>query len=365
MSQQYILRVPVCSPFWDGDEKYAAIENDAALLEYLADKLPVPRLKAFCATNDNTLGTPYTVQTQLPGNSLNEIYGGLDQSEKFEIMDQFVELLVKVEAIRFPTAGTFTAPPASMVNGPYAAGEPTITIFNEGDEEFVKEPRCVQDRAGPDIKTLLRSHIDGLILKEQKADSPELTVPPLEFLSVMVDELDHEGGFKGQPYPIVLHHWDLEPRNLMVARIGGQWKITGVIDWDDTVAIPRPLARKPPSWIWDFDFEEFTGYLDTDHNPNWDLSDEQKVLKARFDAKAAAALEGYLEDAYEHGRWLRRVWTFVRGGLHNVWYLEIVKNLEEDWSARPKTMAIPRWTPTILVQKLLGWVSHLNPAMRL
>ncbi|KAL9581342.1 MAG: hypothetical protein Q9203_005931, partial [Teloschistes exilis] len=78
----------------------------------------------------------------------------------------------------------------------------------------------------------------------------------------MLDDLGTEGVvFRTRNSPIVLHHWDLEPRNLIVSNAKtdddnnnnnphGAWKITGLIDWDDALALPLLLARPPPRWLW-------------------------------------------------------------------------------------------------------------------
>lgn len=219
--EQYILRVPVCPNFRETDQKCVAVENDVAILGFLVDKLPVPRVTAYSATKENPLNAPFTVQTRLAGQSL-----------------------------------------------------------------------------------------------------------------------------------------DLEARNIMVEKRSGRWKISGVIDWDDALALPRPLARKPPAWIWDFDPDGFTGYLDNDHHPNADLSDENRALKSHFDATAAAALPAYLEDAYGRGRWLRRIWTFARSGADDMWYIELIKQLPRDWATRPKPVVPQPEKPNGLWEKWLHWVLH-------
>ena len=338
--EQYMLRVPVCPDFRETDQKCVAIQDDVAILGFLVDKLPVPRVKAYSATRENPLSAPFTIQTRLPGQSLDQIYGDLAHEDKLEIIDWFVELLAKLESVTFATAGTLTAssPLPAAMQDPFPTAAPLVTIFNEGDAEFVNQPKALEDRTGPDLKSFLVSHLDGWIQKELKDEGEEesFTLPSLRQLLEMIDELDHEKAFKDGPYPVILHHWDLEARNIMVEKSNGSWTISGVIDWDDALALPRPLARKPPGWLWDFDPEGFTGYLDNDHHPNEDLSDENLALKSYFDATAAAALPGYLEDAYGRGRWLRRIWTFARSGADNMWYVELIKQLPRDWAARPK-----------------------------
>ena len=354
--QQYILRVPVCPEnFRENDEKYAAIINDASLLGFLADKLPVPRVRAYSATRENALNEPFTVQTRLPGQSIAHVYEDLGYADKLAIVDLFVEFLAKLESITFAMAGTFVAPSdlSNNMNDFRSTIAPSIKIFDEGDEEFIKTLKCLDDRAGPDVKALLRSHLDGWIAKELKEQREQeelpaeerfesITIAPLRRQLAMLDALDHECAFKDGPFPIVLHHWDLEPRNIMVEKVEGSWKLCGIIDWDNAIALPRPLARKPPSWIWDFNPEEFAGYMDIDHHPNSSpdpnhkLSDENMALKVYFEAKTATVLPSYLEDAYGRGRWLRRIWRFARHEVCNSWYLELMDLLEKDWNARSK-----------------------------
>ena len=363
--EKYVLRVPTFPKFRDG--KWEAIENDASLLAYLQDKLPVPRVTAYSTIQDNALNAPYSVQTMIPGQRLDEIYDDLSRAEKLEIIDLYVGLLVRIESVKFDRAGTFVASTALpvTVRDFEATSAPSVSIFNEGDEQVTKDSKTIQDRAGPDLKNLLLSHIDGWILSDANTDDCPFTLPGYKDLLAIVRDLDHEGAFNGGPCPVVLNHWDLEPRNIMVEKIEGAWNISGIIDWDDALALPRPLARKAPDWIWDFEPQEFTGFLDSDHHPNPNLTDEGIALKAYFDAQAAKALEGYLEDAYGRGRWFRRIWTFARhGNSGNSWYLDLIKQMPDDWATRPK----PAVAPPKKVKKpwkiTFKWLTHLVRTLR-
>ncbi|KAL8725981.1 MAG: hypothetical protein Q9166_007016 [cf. Caloplaca sp. 2 TL-2023] len=367
--ERYVLRVPQLPEFREIDGKCEAIENDAAVLGFLNGKLPVPRVKVFGSSNKNALEQPYTIQSRLPGMSLNEVYDDLSYEEKAGIVDQFVELLAKVESVHFETAGSFAASSLEPSDDEdVTAPDLIIECFDEGDDKFVKGSSVAQDRAGTDLKLLFQSHINGWIAQEVKKDE-SFSIDSLRFFLAMIEELDKEGAFKNASYPIVLHHWDLEPRNIMVENISGVWEITGLIDWDDAVALPRPLARRAPDWIWDFDNEGFTGYLNNDHHPKPDhkLSTENLALKAHFDAKAAAVLDGYLEDAYGYGLWLRRIWTFAREGVNSIWYIDLAKELEEDWNARPKPelLSMPKKVSRGLLEEARDWFFSLELVLRM
>lgn len=192
--EQYVLRVPVSAEFRETDEKCVAIESNVAILGFLVDKLPVPRVKAYSATKENALNAPFTVQTRLPGRSLDQIYGELDHKDKLEIVDRFVELLARLESVTFATAGTLTTSsplPAAMSDfSPTAA--PLAAIFDDGDADFVKEPKVLQDPAGPDVRSFLVSQLNGWIQKEinDEGEQESLTLPSLRQLLVIIDEMD-------------------------------------------------------------------------------------------------------------------------------------------------------------------------------
>ncbi|KAI4277760.1 MAG: hypothetical protein LQ337_001517 [Flavoplaca oasis] len=329
---KYILRVPVDPEYREDDGVCEAILNDAAILGYLADKLPVPRVAAYSATAENALEEPYTLQTRLPGTSLNHVYEDLDTEAKCAIIDQYVELMSQVEAVTFATAGKFMASALEPVstNKFLPLEEPEITFFNLGDEDFVVKHETEADRAGSDVKALLVSHIDGWLETERKHEEKynEDTgrVPYYNKMKAILETMEVK------PQPIVLHHWDLEARNIMVTSTPDGYKITGIIDWDDALASPRMLARRAPDWVWDLHHEDFTGYKDTDFHPNLNLSEEGLALKAHFDEKARSVLgEQYLGDAYGAGSLLRRIWYLVQELLHNVSDFELMKDLCEEW----------------------------------
>ena len=365
-SEHYVIRIPVL-PDLDDDEKCEAIENDAVLLEYLADKLPVPGVRTYDSTKANVLHKPYSIQSRLSGVSLDQVWDDMSYAAKIEIVDQFVDLMGKVESVQFAAAGTFSAfsSRSDSANDATLTAAPAISFFDEGDEEFMQHPHVAYDRSGLDLKLLLISHIEGWIQKENKREK-SYSLRSLEFLLSMISDLDREGAFKSRHFPVILHHWDLEPRNIMVSKTADRnWKITGIIDWDSALAVPRPLARRAPDWIWDFNSVGFTGYLDNDHQPKPDseLSAENSALKEYFELKASAMLDGYAEDTYGNGRWLRRIWTFARSGVDSMWYIDLVKELERDWTARPKLAPSPTvsgaWPGNVL-----RWVLGIEVGLR-
>lgn len=343
-TEQYILRVAIDGFIRDSDGRHETMENDIVLLAYLKDRLPVPRIKAYSTTEDNVLHRAYTIQTRIPGESLAHLWKTMAYEDKYAIVDEFRDLLVKIESVKFATAGTFalSAPlPATATDYPHPA-DPAIRVFDALAETPLLDPDILRDRAGADVHALLTSHLDKWIRDERdrgQHDLPCSITPRFESLKAILQDMAAAGSFTDQPLPIVLHHWDLEPRNLLVSKSSGAWHITGIIDWDDALALPTPLARIPPRWIWHFPDEEpglSDGYLTDDQFRDPQLSEEDARLKMYWDTAIEEVLPGYAEDAYGRGRWLRRIWFFAREGAFRQWQWPFLDQIPEEWAGRLK-----------------------------
>ena len=198
-------------------------------------------------------------------------------------------------------------------------------------------------RDGSSIRSLFASHINELIEREvywKQDEYPESVTPIYRQVLTMLSEMEISGYFADGPHPITLHHWGLEPRNIMVSQdSGGNWKISGIIDWDDALAVPRPLGRQPPIWIWHFpeDDPSASKYYNDDqfmYQFSPEISADGKILKTYFDEKVDRLLPGYTKDAYGRGLWLRRIWSFVKGGVWSEYVRGFFEQLPKDWDAR-------------------------------
>ncbi|KAL8799661.1 MAG: hypothetical protein Q9182_005731 [Xanthomendoza sp. 2 TL-2023] len=121
--------------------------------------------KAYLADGSTIGGDSPDAPTTTPAGSSHQIpykpapgWGG-----KLAIIDQYVDLMAKLEVINFDTAGTFKASFLEPASTKYFAPvtTPEIIFFNKGEEEFVKDPLIKINRAGSDLKALLLSHLDG------------------------------------------------------------------------------------------------------------------------------------------------------------------------------------------------------------
>ena len=259
----------------------------------------------------------------------------MTHQEKLAIIDQVIHIMVRLESAKFPNAGNLkskanvTNPPT---NGDVGADDLVIELFDSRYpvDKPETDPSRLRERQGSDLQTLAQSLLNGWIERERKdeiirrefwgkdlicSDDESWNIPTFKRLLSMLQDLEEQSAFKDQPFPIVLYHWDLEPRNILVENESGSWKISGIIDWDEAEAVPRPLARRPPAWMWDFSEQPETGFLNSDQYPDPMLDAESQTLKDYFDRKVEEALPGYGEDAYGYGRWLRRMFPYCKLGL--------------------------------------------------
>ncbi|CZT47068.1 uncharacterized protein RSE6_07594 [Rhynchosporium secalis] len=117
-------------------------------------------------------------------------------------------------------------------------------------------------------------------------------------------------------------------------KTAGEWPVSGVLDWDDALAVPLVLYRVPPSWLW-LSEDERPPLLthDRDVKPWRDLTGDELLIKAHFDQLMARADSTYLEDAYGRGRWLRALARFGVYPFEDFWELDRYEPFVEAWNA--------------------------------
>ncbi|KAL7271520.1 hypothetical protein RUND412_005720, partial [Rhizina undulata] len=102
----------------------------------------------------------------------------------------------------------------------------------------------------------------------------------------------------------VLHHCNLEPRNILVDRQGDEktWISTGILNWDNVLSVPSVITGIPPVSLWRLsnDMSSWDDQADLP-TPNQDITEKGHALKLHFDRKMEKRLPGYNEDAYDTG----------------------------------------------------------------
>ena len=257
-----ILRIPFDeTEFSESNE----IADQVAVLRFLHKHgLRVPQVRTYDMTADNAIGSRYILQTRMPGAPLSDIYDDLSTEEKRQIVDQWVDLLVKIESIKFPMAGRLIAAvpskpcPNSNLQG--------IEIAGFGTTQFEGDHNAVETKPATSLMELLFGQFEAWKEHDQNLSmerGTSLLWAQIIEIAKEMDSLQLLGSVNDNEN--VLYHWDLEARNVLVEQRLGNWEITGVLDWDGALSVPPVLARKPPIWLWDFsdDPSDWDGDVDT------------------------------------------------------------------------------------------------------
>lgn len=326
-----ILRIPFDeTEFSESNE----IAGQVAVLRFLHKYgLPVPQVWTYDMTADNAIGSRYVLQTRMPGAPLSDIYDDLSTEEKRQIVDQWVDLLVKIESIKFPMAGRLVAAvpskpcPNSKLQG--------VEIVGFGTSQFEGDRNAVETKPATSLVDLLFSQFEAWKEHDQNPSTDrgtsKLWAQIIEIAKEM-DSLQLLGSVNDNEN--VLYHWDLASRNILVEQRLGNWEITAVLDWDGALSVPPVLARKPPIWLWDFsdDPSDWDGDVDIYIPEGPPCIDH--TLKEYFHEKIGKHLSTYIQDAYENGRWIRRLARFALYGFLTNEDCKRCDTFVRDWRAK-------------------------------
>lgn len=338
------------------------ILDEAVLYNLLEDSgISAPRTLAFDISRDNVLRLPYSIQTRLPGVTWIKVIDDMPLDSQLLLAEGLAEIMARLQTIQFDSSGRLMCDEQADTPLKLSLQTPIRAELKEKLETwgFPQGVGSLMDkaRAAPaqpvwdSLYDLLFYTVQDLLDRELQKVEPagpsEQLVRMYFKLQDMIQDMDRIGWFSEAdkaPSKSVLHHWDLEARNILVEQVDNNpsslWRITGVIDWDSPHALPPVLTMKPPIWLWDASDdselpEDVQEYYDNDfdwmpieyyqkENPQHFNADGVKV-RQRFEEAIVKALYSkqygekahakYLDDAYGRGRWLRRIWRFASEGL--------------------------------------------------
>lgn len=182
-----------------------AASVEAAVLKRLRRRVPVPNVVAFDPAPPD-LGRPLMLTDWLPGVSLDTVEDSLGPGAIAAIGQDLGAMLARVHAIAFDRAGFFA--PGLTVARPL---DPLADGWLGFMASCLGAP-LAQTRLGPDRTQALRMLMEHFH-------------PRLAWL---------------EPAARLIHS-DLNQKNILVAEERGQWRVTGILDWEFAFAGP-PLV---------------------------------------------------------------------------------------------------------------------------
>ena len=274
------------------------MERDVAILDGLAGNIGVPAPRVFFVDTEktNSLGAAYTIQTRLPGFTLEKIAG-----DKSTTMEQICSMVKQVTSI-VETLASITAPFPGLITSTHGKGIDE-TLCPSGIPimmfDFPFDTLPLTTLANPSPLTFMLALADQWSTWEV-AHLPSEDGNHASWMKVeaIIRALSHED-ILGSTFHLV--HGDLAARNIMGTVVDDSTiDVTGVVDWDFASFAPAFCAYRAPLCKWSGG---------TDDAERWCEPEELNAFKA-------AASPVYLKYAFSDEAVIaRKVWKVLREGM--------------------------------------------------
>jgi len=292
-----------------------AMKNLAATLLFLTPALAlVPRCLRMDTTSNNVLQHAYMIMSYLKGKSLDEVSRDVSLSEQIQACKKVAESLHGIRNITFTNAGPLVADPNDL-------DLVKIGRFEEYGEQLPE----LDEGAQPLLSSWLT------LLFSWRADRESENGWQLKFikeLQAILSQMFDLGYFTAYDRldTTVLSHSDLHGGNILLDQAqDGQWRVTGILDWEDARHVPKVLAAISLEWMWGDEIYAdgdlaflWTGDLDFVPQTNAaGISTRNKQLKQAIDEYMTSIDPTYMDIVYGRGRWIRRIAKYAMFGWHD------------------------------------------------
>lgn len=246
----------------------------------------------------------FILMERLKGVPVSSVYHTFSQSQKIDFARQFANLMVEI----------FDIPVPRVVGTVHSSGTETLAVHPFIEDQVIWPAADKKEEAKPtkdELPSLLiaASYFTNLFkymqCAKQLEDPPntyevrcyrKLLASVRHHLSAQPEALD--------PASVVFTHPDLSGRNVLVMPPdveGEPWSITGVVDWDECLALPPLAAFWCPSWLWNGaqdqsskalpDYKQWEYDVDPDDEPG---SQDSLAIKEAFIQIIETRYPGYM-----------------------------------------------------------------------
>ena len=330
-----ILRVPR----WGQGQLGRAV----ATLDYLRlhSSIPVAKVVAKDLSKENVLESPYMIQSRIPGTDLEILWTDINHSQRCTIAQELGCVTKCLLALEFPVTGHLESSSA----GAGTVESHTIFPFDlksaDGDPFKESEQQAPPSNGAHRQNQSTLDFFKGQIGRWRAVDVARgtrmvnRTVGLWDSMLKVIEDMNDLGFFQTNNH--CLCHVDLHPRNIMVEiQPNSTVKLTGILDWDESVVAPKFMACEPPGWLWGFDSDS----LPHGDVPSWpyEISGandtpstiEEQELKRVFEEQAGTE---YLKLAYEEEHRLSRgLFRIAVFGLTSSENYNAAERIISDWT---------------------------------
>jgi hypothetical protein len=285
--------------------------------------------------SDCPLSLPYILQTRIPGKSLAEALPEISFLQRKKFVRDVVDLLTEMDKIQFQRAGVLV-PAAISAESKGMVVVDSFDIPGVTDENLRAKIQAYPEQTTRDmLLTQLETWKLFWQYREKSDGEAELAMTYIDKLIETTREMERFVCLGDNVN--ILYHPGLTPQKIFVERKNGDWNISGILGWDETVSVPRIMAHRAPSWLWRCGAEEGWQMADEKYDCEIPASAESAEVKKLFEIEAESSIPRFLEYAYRpRYRMVRRLcWFAVWGVRFEEDILNVAKFLK-DWAEMKK-----------------------------
>lgn len=323
---KYILRIPRRER-----NNNTHLDREVAVLYYLEihASIPVPKTIAFDLDGINgcPIELPYVLQTHVTGIPLDQALNQMDFSEKKRFVSKIVDLYAKMDQIYFERSGVLVPASGSRIHRIVE-----VTAFDLGPES--EENDCYRTYPQATTYDMLLSQFECWKIVAGKKDQCVVLGYMDQFAAITI-QMREKGWLRDNKN--VLFHPDLSPYHIFVVRTEHKskvdWKISGIIDWDGALSVPRVMSNRVPTWLWRWGSEEGYDMSEEGGDGNNPVDRDCEALKHQFETEVSAILPKFLRHAYKQKyQLLRKLCRFAIWGLRWKEDLDKAKKFVDEWN---------------------------------
>jgi hypothetical protein len=300
----------------------------AITLEYLKRKLPYPVPMPVCydSSIDNALGQAYMLQNALLGQSLSQLWPGLNLEQRQGATRCIAEIVRDLHNVKHSCAGII-----SLRNTTHDLNADLIKL------EPIPMSRTANSSTSPfNVTTASPQTTHELLLsliERQRAHAEATSIPPFDniwtsFIAI-VNKL-HDMGVLPDKDKFYLYHADLQLRNLLFTTpTPNTVRLTGILNWDTALFAPKFMSTRPPFFLWTEDGADESAEMDALLESNdTELCGYKRIYEE-------VVHEKIMEDAYRlEYIFARRLWKFLVDGIRSGGDEYMAELLVEEWAEK-------------------------------
>ncbi|KAH7410486.1 kinase-like domain-containing protein [Phaeosphaeria sp. MPI-PUGE-AT-0046c] len=243
-----------------------AVASEVATMDFVrAHGIPTPQILGY-AMHDNPVGSEYILMEKLPGKPIGDAWVDLSEQQRLQVLYDVVQLEAKLFDIKLPASGSI------YYNKDLEPGSPMLDIEGFGSKFCVGRYTGLRWWFGTrqDLKTDRGPHSEPLRALQAPAEKElawihEYGRPRYPFRRQHREAFNYEKQDPSvhtkslqdylhiSPHMLpknpellrpILRHPDVQPNNIFISE---DFRISGLIDWQHSVALPTFLAAGIPN----------------------------------------------------------------------------------------------------------------------